>query len=195
VCFQATTLRIVRRLSGDVSVTSAKSSHALKSPALVTDAIRRLNLASLDRPPGSQECKSLDRRANGGQDILRIMTNLFTYSRPTEVPDLDAKHVNVNETTGARQPIVLRRSVVHIMSTVDSATPDRRVAAEYVFVSGTVEDTCEQNAIVAHRYGRFDHERIFRMMQAVASPWDGSRDRSCPRATKMLLAHTLAMRL
>jgi hypothetical protein len=153
----------------DMSTSNIAQSH--RSPALVSEAVSRLESVSTSRQSNSSESKSTDRRVGDGQHILRIMTNLFTHSRPKFGTDLDLKHVD-DATT--HPSIAHRRSVVYILSNPDYAIADRMPATEYVFKSDTPANVCGQNAAVARRYGRFDHERVFRILQAVFAGYEKS---------------------
>jgi WD repeat-containing protein 59 len=154
----------------DIS-TSSNITQSLRSPALVSEAISRLESISTSRQSNSSESKSTDRRVSDGQHILRIMTNLFTHSRPKFGTDLDLKHV---DDTTTHSSITHRRSVVYIVSNSDNAVADRMPATEYVFKADTPANVCGQNAAVAQRYGRLDHERVFRMLQAVFTGCESS---------------------
>lgn len=117
-------------------------------------------MASTDR-----SLKLLERRPDDGSGVLRIMTNLLTFSERKIHRDQDSKQL---EGTAASYSLVpLRRSMVFIMGTGDVPLYDRQVAAEYVFDCGPIADICEKNANIARHHCRFDHERTFKTLQSL----------------------------
>ncbi|KAJ7050532.1 hypothetical protein C8F01DRAFT_683078 [Mycena amicta] len=189
VCFFRTPPRIVQHVLRDPLVTIASSPaqtvsdvpaghdsvdvtseqapmRQFRSPALIADAVRRLTLAATDRV-----AKPLDpRRPPQGDHILRIMTNLLTFSH-------DASHHRESETSRQRGEDAFRngrlpnppprRSTVFITNTSQISGADRKVAAEYIFHAETLGLLCQRNAEVARVHGRVDHERIFKILQAL----------------------------
>jgi len=60
-----------------------------------------------------------------------------------------------------------QKSVVSIRDVSDITGLDRVVAQEYA-VSGTDAGAfCQYNARIAHAFGRFDHERVFKTLHAL----------------------------
>lgn len=152
-----------------------------RSPALIADAVRRLSLAATDRV-----VKPLDpRRPQDGDHILRIMTNLLTFSHDTS-HHRDSESSRLRGEDGFRADSFAypapRRSTVFITNTSDISGSDRKVAVEYVFDAETVAVLCQKNAEVAREHGRYDHERIFKILLALF-PVLGN----CPSAPNALL--------
>ena len=136
----------------------------LRSPALVSDAVRRLGLAATDRfvPPIDP------RQRETSSNIIRAMTNLLTIPQPKPRRDSDPKHSNDGIPKNyAVQVYPTRRSIVFSTSTNNIAGADKKVAVDYVFTvrSGSLVDVCEANAVVARDHGRYDHERVFRTLK------------------------------
>lgn len=134
----------------------------MRSPALVSDAVRRLGLAATDRfvPP-------IDPRLRETSDnIVRAMTNLLTVPQPKARRDSDPKYSN-DEIPKNYAVYPTRRSIVFSTSTNNIAGADRKVAVDYVFTvrSGSLADVCEANAVAAREHGRYDHERVFRTLK------------------------------
>ncbi|KAF7309628.1 WD-REPEATS-REGION domain-containing protein [Mycena indigotica] len=190
VCFFRTPPRIVQHILRDPLITVSSSpapttsdllpghdsleassdqaqTRQSRSPALIADAVRRLTLAATDRI-----AKPLDpRQPPQGDHILRIMTNLLTFSH-------DPPRHRESETSRQRgedaflngrlpNPPPLRRSTVFITGTSHISGADRKVASEYIFQDKTLAILCQRNAEVARVHGRSDHERIFKILQAL----------------------------
>ena len=131
----------------------------LRSPALVSDAVRRLGLAATDRTVP---------QLGTSNNILRAMTNLLTFPQPKLRRDSETKYSN----DGASKNFAVyptRRSIVFWTSTNNIAGADKKVAADYVFrvYSGLLADVCEANAVAARNHGRYDHERVFRTVKSL----------------------------
>lgn len=189
MCFFRAPPRIVRHVLRDLSISASPAKtvsdipttahdsidisgeHApprvFRSPALIADAVRRLSLAATDRM-----VKPLDpRRPQDGDHILRIMTNLLTFSH-------DTSHHRDSESSSrprGEEPFradsfaypAPRRSTVFITNTTHISGGDRKVAVEYVFEAETLAGLCQKNAEVAREHGRYDHERIFKILHAL----------------------------
>ncbi|KAJ7292557.1 hypothetical protein C8J57DRAFT_1490063 [Mycena rebaudengoi] len=175
VCFFRDAPRIVRHVLRDTSVSASPAktvsdipaSHdsidttgdhppprVFRSPALMADAVRQLSLAATDRI-----VKPLDsRRPQDGDHILRIMTNLLTFSHDSSHHrDSESSRPRGEEARAGHTSLPLRRkqmSTVYLVNTANIAGADRKVA------SG-------KNAEVAREHGRYDHERIFKILQAL----------------------------
>jgi hypothetical protein len=135
----------------------------LRSPALVSDAVRRLGLAATDRFVAPIDPKQ---RETTGGNIIRAMTNLLTIPQPKPRRDSDPKHPNDGiQKNYAVYPT--RRSIVFSTSTNNIAGADKKVAVDYVFTvrSGSLADVCETNAVIANDHGRYDHEQVFRTLK------------------------------
>ncbi|KAL0958954.1 hypothetical protein HGRIS_014266 [Hohenbuehelia grisea] len=175
ICFFRAPPRIVRNVLRDYSNSSSRSAEVnaqeddsissprlFQSPALVSDALRRLGQAATDR---NVKLNSLRRTEEGAVDILRITTNLLTYSREkhigepgsTAIGDVSRNHV----------PSLSRRSMIFIDNIKSIAGPDRKVAMQYRFTADTLPELCADNAKAARAFGRYDHERIFMTLRSV----------------------------
>ncbi|EAU93642.2 vacuolar membrane protein [Coprinopsis cinerea okayama7 len=133
---------------------SLQQSRLFQSPALVSDAIRRLRLSARDQlvlPVGKQE---------NDINILRTMTNLLTVSQHKIRRDSGGSSKNWSL-------LPTRRSNVFMMDTMSIAGPDKEVAAGYVFQGDSLAQLCEENAGFARECGRYDHERVFRMLRSL----------------------------
>lgn len=200
MCFFRAPPRIVRNVLRDIEVspapglrTSDHQPRLFQSPALLSDAVRRLGLAAADRivPP-----LDLRRTDDGPGNILRTMTNLLTFSHHHHYKhrrESESKPKPVNETPADYQLMNLRRSVVSIKREVDIARSDRTVAREYVFEAHTLSMLCEENAKVAGLSMRYDHARIFRTLQTLF-PSDAEGDVK-KRSGFSPLAHQILMQL
>jgi WD repeat-containing protein 59 len=131
-----------------------------QSPALISDAVRRLGMASTDR-----SLKLLERRPDDGSGVLRTMTNLLTYSDKKSHADQGSKPPE--SSVPSYSLVTLLQSQLYIMGTGDVPLYDRRVAAEYVFDCDLITDTCETNAAIARQHCRFDHERMFKTLRSL----------------------------
>lgn len=199
MCFFRAPPRIVRNVLRDIEVsptpglrTSEHQPRLFQSPALLSDAVRRLGLAAADRivPP-----LDLKRTDDGPDNILRTMTNLLTFSHHhhhyhKHRRESESKPKPVNETPADYQLMNLRRSVVSIKREVDVARSDRTVARGYVFEAQTLSMLCEENAKVASLNMRYDHARIFRTLQALF-PNDAGSDAKNRSGFSPLAHHTL----
>lgn len=141
---------------------SLQQSRLFQSPALVSDAVRRLRFAASDQPaqPNSGE---------GDFNILRTMTNLLTVSQDRIRPGAGG-----NSKHWPFQPVL--RSSIFMSDTMNGGGPDRSVAMSYTFTADTLGQICENNALAARECGRYDHERIFRMLRSLFKPWSGRED-------------------
>ncbi|KAG6844879.1 hypothetical protein H0H87_002824 [Tephrocybe sp. NHM501043] len=155
----------------------APAPRMFQSPALISDAVRRLSLSAKDRHQKAGEIRRLGDRYN----ILRIMTNLLT---------LQPKPKSAVSDGGERRPLgdVLKsyallsappRSTVFLGPTTNLAGGDRKVARDYVFSEadnagqlpesgngGGLKEVCAKNARFARLHGRYDHERAFKILQS-----------------------------
>ncbi|KAJ7831185.1 hypothetical protein B0H14DRAFT_2365267 [Mycena olivaceomarginata] len=189
VCFFRAPPRIVRHVLRDQSISASPAKtvsdipttthdsvdltaehtapRVFRSPALIADAVRRLSLAATDRV-----VKPLDpRRPQDGDHILRIMTNLLTFSHDTSQHHRDSESSRLRgEDTVPSNSFAYpaqRRSTVFITNTTHISGGDRKVATGYVFEAETLAMVCQKNAEVAREHGRYDHERIFKILQAL----------------------------
>lgn len=63
-----------------------------------------------------------------------------------------------------------------ITNTTHISGGDRKVATEYVFEDETLALVCQKNAEVAREHGRYDHERIFKILQALFPEYGNCED-------------------
>lgn len=175
VCFFRAPPRIVKNIGRDISASPSPGAHSettprlFWSPILLSDAMRRLAVAANDR-----EVESVDmRRAENAHSILRIMSNLFTFSsQPGQVGQKVrrvSEHSKPSEdASNIYSPLPNRRSTVYIKDTSILCAIDVAVARDYVFPSSDLVAACKTNAGLAKFHGRLDHERFFGILQVLA---------------------------
>ncbi|KAH7922738.1 hypothetical protein BV22DRAFT_1094123 [Leucogyrophana mollusca] len=167
VCFFRAPPRIVRNVPREISASPAappqspSTSRFFQSPALLSDAVRRLGLAATDR-----KTELVDpRHAEDGDNTLRIMTNLLTFSQQKARRGSGGESLDSLPTNYALLPT--RRSTVFITIPTDVASARQKVAAEYVLESQSLVELCETNARIARENRQFNHERVFKTLQAL----------------------------
>jgi WD repeat-containing protein 59 len=147
-----------------------QSLRIFQSPSLISDAVRRLALSSADHQPRNTD----QRKAGDPNNILRIMTNLLTFSQQKHGKEGEAKPLGDILKSYALLSATPRRSMIFFASTNNLAGADKKVAVDYIFSSTTsLSDVCNQNAAYAASHGRTDHERTFQMLAAVLSDTSG----------------------
>jgi hypothetical protein len=132
-----------------------------QSPALLSDAVRRLGLTAIDRSLNPFDPK----KADDGENILRIMTNLLTFSQ--QKSRRDSESVKPLNGIPSNYSLLPCRYTVFVSRTTDLAGADKKVALEYVFESSNLSTVCEKNAAIAREHGRYDHERIFHTLRSL----------------------------
>ena len=162
VCFFRATPRVIRNATSEVTSPAAcsrspPSRSTAQSPSLLSDAVRRLGLAAVDRGPGIQATRRLDE----SDHTLRIMTNLLTFSRhkPRRNSDVQPEIPSNN--------MVVRSTTVYIKFPSDISFSQRKVAAAYVFEAPTLNGLCATNARIAREHGQLGHERMFRTLESL----------------------------
>ena len=125
-----------------------------QSPALVSDAVRRLGLAALDRIVDPID----PRHPEAGLSISRAMTHLL-------IGPLNGRRGRADEPKSYPQPP--RQSMAYLATTAGFSGPDKKAAKDYVFSAPSLWELCEKNAVVAREHGRYDHERIFRTLMTL----------------------------
>ena len=181
VCFFRAPPRIVRNPLREISVSPSVNSRAadgarlFQSPALLSDAVKRLSSAAMDRESLSVERKRGD-DASIPNNVLRIMDNLFTFSHstyPHPAPPLGKpRRVSENSRPVEDDYALLptrRRSVYIRQAEGVPGIPDSEAAARYVLSGRDFADVCKTNVAVARLLGRSDHERVFGMLHVLAS--------------------------
>jgi len=83
---------------------------------------------------------------------------------------------------------------VYIMRDVDVARTDKKVAGEYVFESESLSGLCDKNARIASAHLRYDHARVFRMLQSLFPTSDKVIPLNIPSGFGSL-AHEIVTRL
>ncbi|CCM03390.1 uncharacterized protein FIBRA_05520 [Fibroporia radiculosa] len=168
VCFFRAPPRIVRNPMREISVSPSLPSHSMdtaprlfRSPVFLSDAVRLLSHAAQDR----DEVVDL-RPADDANNILRIMTNLFTF------PQYKSRRVSepsksYEDMPSAYSLLPTRRSTVFIKDASVLAGIDIAAAQDYIFDISDPPDTCKKNAEIARIRGRVDHERVFKVLGAV----------------------------
>ncbi|KAI0258544.1 hypothetical protein BC834DRAFT_835341 [Gloeopeniophorella convolvens] len=174
VCFSRAPPRIVRNPLHELASSPSGPSRSadsiprlFQSPGLISDAVRRLTLASHDpRVPGTES-----RRGEDSDNILHIMTNLLLFSRlkqrrPSEqsrpLDDIPANY----SVLPTHAVTVFIRDAAHIVD------PGQDIAQEYIFDSFTPSDLCTKNAAVARKRFRRDHEHFFTTLGLLLSSFD-----------------------
>ncbi|KAF9007839.1 hypothetical protein BDQ17DRAFT_1323782 [Cyathus striatus] len=145
---------------------SAGPPRLFQSPALLSDAVRRLGLAATDRV-----VKPVDgsRKLAEGGNILRIMTNLLTVPQNKIKRDSESSRA-LGEMPKSYALLPMLRSTVYVTNTTFIDGADRKVARDYVFAHDAgLRGVCEFNAGKAKEYGRYDHERAFRAIGCLFS--------------------------
>ncbi|KAI0353310.1 hypothetical protein OH77DRAFT_1497336 [Trametes cingulata] len=183
VCFDNAPPRIVRNPLREISLSPSVASRPadaapriFQSPALLSDAVRRLASAAHDRQPQSVERKRGE-DANNVDNVLRIMDSLFMFSshgsqsssKPRRVSDNSRQ---IEDIPSQYSLLAARRSsmyTVYIKSTESLlGVPDTDAAAAYI-LKGGLPEIFALNAGIARTLGRSDHERVFKMLQVLAS--------------------------
>lgn len=132
-----------------------------QSPALVSDAVRRLTVASQDR----QITASGSYRARDeGDSILSIMSNLLMFSRLNKRRPSEQSRV-LDEIPASYHLLPPQVITVHLRNASYVVGACRDTATEYVFDGKGLEDICNINEMVARKYERWDHERFFKTMK------------------------------
>ncbi|TBU54508.1 hypothetical protein BD310DRAFT_935749 [Dichomitus squalens] len=182
VCFFRAPPRIVRNPLREISVSPSVASRPqngasrlFQSPALLSDAVKRLSSAAMDRESQSAERKRSN-DTSSSHNVLRIMDNLFTFSyahphahmMPISQPRRVSDQSRPMEDDYALLPT--RRSSVYIKRTEGIlGIPDTEAGAQYALSGRDFAEVCKTNAAVARILGRSDHERIFGMLHVLAS--------------------------
>ena len=131
-----------------------------RAPASLSDAIHRLTLASNDRMPSNSS-----RRPEDAGNILRIMTNLLTFSQGKRQRVSGGSKPANDDVPYALLPT--RRSTVFIKPAASIGHPDRTIASQYQTDTSKSEESCRANASIAKQHGRYDHERVFKTLEVL----------------------------
>lgn len=180
VCFFRAPPRIVRNPMNEMSASPAttpasrsspSAQRLFQSPALLSDAVRRLDMAAIDR---DRLLDSLPQSSSDNDTTMRIMTNLLTFShhhhhKRRESMVTSASSLPTANPNYAKVPVLTRRSTVFIEGPTDTIFAQRKVAEAYVFGHDgeSVGATCEANAKIAHEHGQWSHERVWRTLRGL----------------------------
>jgi hypothetical protein len=180
VCFFRAPPRIVRNPMNEMSASPAttpasrsspSAQRLFQSPALLSDAVRRLDMAAIDR---DRLLDSLPQSSGDNDTAMRIMTNLLTFShhhhhKRRESMVTSTSSFPTPNPNYAKVPVLTRRSTVFIEGPTDVIFAQRKVAEAYVFGHDgeSVGATCEANAKIAHEHGQWSHERVWRTLRGL----------------------------
>ena len=135
--------------------------HILQSPALVSDAVRRLTVASHDRQIVASDSY---RARDEGDSILSIMSNLLLFSRLNK-RRLSEQSRMLDEIPASYHLLPPQVITVHLRNASYMVGACRDTATEYIFDGKSLEDMCDVNEKVAREHERWDHERFFKTMK------------------------------
>ncbi|KAJ3564713.1 hypothetical protein NP233_g8108 [Leucocoprinus birnbaumii] len=148
--------------------TETSQTRLISTPALLSDAVRRLTLAAVDRSYAP------DPRSQKGEEMGRMMTDLLTLSQYRPSADSIAggggESAQQRSTQSANNQVTviqLRRSMMYASNVNWLDGPDKKVAAGYVFEADTLAGVCVKNANVARDCRRYDHERVWKTLEAL----------------------------
>ena len=163
ICFFRAPPRIVRNplheMSASPSLRAQENAPRLfRAPASLSDAINHLTVASNDRTPSNTS-----RRTEDAANILRIMTNLLTFSQGKRRRVSERSKPANDDVPYALLPT--RRSTVFIKPAASIGHPDRIIASQYHMDMSKPGESCRANASIAKQHGRHDHERVFKTLQ------------------------------
>lgn len=131
-----------------------------RAPASLSDAIHHLTMASNDRMSSNSS-----RRPEDAGNILRIMTNLLTFSQGKRRRVSGGSKPANDDVPYALLPT--RRSTVFIKPAASIGHPDRTIASQYQADTSKPGESCRTNASIAKQHGRYDHERIFKTLEVL----------------------------
>lgn len=163
ICFFRAPPRIVRNplheMSASPSLRVQENAPPLfRAPASLSDAIHHLTVASNDRTSSNTL-----RRTEDPGNILRIMTNLLTFSQGKRRRASGGSKPANDDVPYALLPT--RRSTVFIKPAASIGHPDRTIASQYQMDTSKPGESCRANASIAKQHGRHDHERVFKTLE------------------------------
>lgn len=129
-----------------------------RAPASLSDAIHHLTMASNDRMSSNSS-----RRPEDAGNILRIMTNLLTFSQGKRQRVSGGSKPANDDVPYALLPT--RRSTVFIKPAASIGHPDKAIASQYQVDTSNPGESCRTNASIAKQHGRYDHGRIFTTLE------------------------------
>ncbi|KAF8528467.1 hypothetical protein BU17DRAFT_80840 [Hysterangium stoloniferum] len=125
-----------------------------RSSGGLSDALRRLTTAARDRDSTSPAVNNAD------EDLFRTLESLALCNN-NEQGDVEP----VFKTPQVIKPRSTSRIVIRDVSTITGI--DQTVAEEYAVFASEPGSYCKHNAEIAQAFGRTDHERIFKTLQAL----------------------------
>ncbi|KAF8265297.1 hypothetical protein EI94DRAFT_1736236 [Lactarius quietus] len=164
VCFSRAPPRIVRNPLHELTSSPSSSRPApadsiprlFQSPALISDAVRRLARASHDPRVSSGD----GQRREVGDNILHIMTNLLLFSRLKQRRPSEQSR-QLDDIPASYSLLPTHAMTVFVRDEASITDLGQDLAAEYVFDAATPSELCNKNADVARRYNRKDREDFF----------------------------------
>ncbi|KAG9311307.1 hypothetical protein JVU11DRAFT_8395 [Chiua virens] len=178
ICFFRAPPRIVRPHQGNELSSPSGASRTprfFQSPALLSDAVRRLGLAAIDQRPDM-----VPRRLEDGEHTLRVMTNLLTFSQQRTQWGMafETKDNAVGNDQGSNISMITYSDGVRWSSESRPRLylPGEKLPQAYIFQASTLEDLCRFNADVAREHGQFAHERMFRTLQSLFPAHEARQD-------------------
>ena len=165
ICFFRAPPRIVRNPLHEIPVSPSLRAQEsapplFRAPASLSDAIHHLTVASNDRVSSNNS-----RRPEDAGNILRIMTNLLTFSQGKRRRVSGGSKPANDDVPYALLPT--RRSTVFIKPAASIGHPDKAIASLYQMDTSKPGESCRANASIAKQHGRYDHERIFRTLEVL----------------------------
>ncbi|KAI0300131.1 hypothetical protein B0F90DRAFT_1725223 [Multifurca ochricompacta] len=161
VCFSRAPPRIVRNplheLTSSPSAPRSVDSipRLFQSPALISDAVRRLALASHDT-----RVSVGDTQRGEGDNILHIMTNLLLFSRLKQRRPSEQSRP-LDEIPANYSLLPTHPMTVFVRDGTSITDLGQELAGEYVFDASTPSEACDKNANTARKHSRKDHEDFF----------------------------------
>ena len=143
-----------------------------QSPALVSDAVRRLTLASRD-----SRVSSGDAQRGGGDFILHIMTNLLLFSRLKQ-RRLSEQSRPIDDIPANYSLLPTHAMTVFVRDGASITDLGQELAGEYVLDPSTPSEACKKNAEIARKYNRQDHEDFFVCLGLLLSLYGDSSPRA-----------------
>jgi hypothetical protein len=160
-----------------------ETTSTVQAPWLVTDAILQLRAISTDNPI----TRSSSRAPAVADEMGRIITNMLTFTGHANSEDNDCSRSH--ETPKDQSAFSTVQSIVYIFNTASTNGPDLSVAKKYTFESTSLRSFCQENALSARQVGRYDHQRIFQVVQTLFPPLYDSRLALTATSPTLLSAH------
>ena len=94
------------------------------------------------------------------------MSNIFTFSHQKVRRVSEQSRPPLDDTPSSYSLLPTRRSTVFVKDASAFIGIDVIAAREYIFPSDDCIATCKKNSEIARKRGRYDHERVFSILQA-----------------------------